>query len=1129
MYKYPFYLLKKRRFLPFFVTQFFGALNDNVFKLSVLTLIAFHLTTDPSENQFYQALGAGLFSLPFFLFSATAGQLADKYSKTFLMRWIKCIEVILMIIGSTMIYAESISGMLAIILLMGIHSAFFGPLKYAILPEHLKRKEWLAGTAFVEAGTFMAILIGVLLGTLLIPENSAFLENGLLFSSLAVIAIAVCGAISSFFIPSAKPANPELKIGLNIFGAMRSIMAESKKLPFVFPAIIGISWFWFVGASFLTEFPAYVQYTLGAEKNVFTLFLALFTIGVAIGTLLSNRWLKGKISARHIFLAILGMSVFTIDVYFQSPVESSVLPENAIAMSVFLSHFYGFRITLDFFLLAICGGIYIVPLYALIQKYSPVEWRSRMIAANNIMNALFMLFSAVWIGALASWNVSIATIFLSLALFNIVFAVYLLKLTPKSFLQTMIAFKLRCLYRVEVKGIKNYKIAQENSNNAENSKNKKNKPCFILINYTSLIDCFLLAAFLPCSKKNPLNIIIEDLAVLGSIFERYLQIMLKLLPVKIYKTLDVCQLPIDGFSILPIQIKGALFLPFSNMKGKVPKKWFPKIKIVVQMTLAFQAKNIESTLIQKTNELMFASLDWKHSVFDSLIAMYNVHGKRVIAGDIQQEKISYADIVMRSFILGDLMAKNTQKGEYVGILLPTMINSMICFFGLQAFGRIPAMLNFSIGSRRLKATCVLANVKTVYTSHAFIAQAKMEELIEALLELNIKMIYLEDYRKTMTGFDKIKGFLRGYFSRWFVLHEKINSKDPAVILFTSGSEGLPKGVVLSHRNLLANTAQMSTRINFATNDFLFNALPIFHCFGLTAGMLLPIMHGFSVFFYPSPLHYRLIPEWVGKTKATIFLATDTFLKGYAHYANLENFDTVRCVFAGAEKVKEETIKKWEGSLNTFIFEGYGVTEAAPVIAVNNAQQRKIGSVGCLMPKIQYRLEAFENLDLKQGGRLWISGPNVMLGYLQADNPNVIVPLTDGWYDTGDIASVDEEGYLTLLGRARRFAKIGGEMVSFSVVENAIATLWPQHLHAVLSVVDDKKGEQLVLLTDCPEAKREALVHCMNTHGYSELFIPKKIQVLSEIPVLGTGKIDYAALEKYVENMRYAAEAEMSLS
>ncbi len=1121
MYKYPFYLLKARRFLPFFLTQFFGALNDNVFKLSVLTLIAFHLVFRVEDNEFYQALGAGLFTLPFFLFSATAGQWADKYDKAVLMRCIKSIEIVLMILGSIGLYLKNIPWMMTVIFLSGMHSAFFGPLKYSILPEHLKEEELLAGNAFVDGATFIAILIGTILGSILIPQEANLLKEGLKYVSITIISIALLGMLSSFFIlPARKNANPQTRIDWHPFRNTFSLLKVAKQYPYVFTSIIGISWFWFLGASLLTELPIYVQYTLNTEKSVFTFLLALFSLGIAIGSLGCNYWLKGKVRAKYASLAALGMSFFMADLYF-----ASYTFKEKYTFSLFLSSFEGIRISLDMFMLSVWGGVYITPLYTIIQKYSPAQWCSRMIAANNIMNAVFMVASAIWIGILASFHVSILTLFLMLFMGNIGMAFYLQRLFPQNFAQILtkkcVATVLKYLYRIEVHGMENYMQA--------------GKKVLILTPYTSFLDVVLLTLFLP----DKLGVVIDEaesskvkMIKWANVFtiksgslmaarnivkaartsqqfilapESYVK---GNIPLKTMIHLSEFIVRKTEFPILPVQIKGTLFLPFSRRKGTVPQRLFPKITLHIRPVINMKKKTplqMDHDIFKQLAEMMFDSLPWKSTLFDLLLNMSAIHRKRIIAEDIQK-KISYRDIVRQSFVLGTALEKQSKQGEKVGILLPTMVNSMVCFFALQAFGRVPALLNYSLGTHYLKKACALADIKTVYTSSVFVAHANLDDSIITLKELGIQVVYLEDLRNKITWLDYCKGGIRALFS--YPVHVK--PEDPAVILFTSGSEGSPKGVALSHQNLLANAYQMASSVDFSSRDCLFNALPIFHCFGLTAGMILPLTQGFSVFFYPSPLHYRQIPEWVRKAGSTLFLATDTFLKGYAHYTNTHDFKQVRGIFAGAEKVKEETIKTWKNTLQTPIFEGYGMTEASPVIAVNNDVRYKEGTVGCLLPGIHYRLDPVEGL--KQGGRLWISGPNVMMGYLQEGG---LVSQAD-WYDTGDIATVDEEGFMTLLGRARRFAKIGGEMVSFSAVENVITSLWPEYIHAVLSTPDAKKGEELILLTNYSNAKREAIVHHMRQHGHAEILTPKKIYLIPEMPLLATGKIDYVALNKVVD-------------
>ena len=339
-----------------------------------------------------------------------------------------------------------------------------------------------------------------------------------------------------------------------------------------------------------------------------------------------------------------------------------------------------------------------------------------------------------------------------------------------------------------------------------------------------------------------------------------------------------------------------------------------------------------------------------------------------------------------------------------------------------------------------------------------------------------------------------------------------------MVLFTSGSEGTPKGVVLSHRNLLSNIQQLISSIDFNAQDIALNALPLFHSFGLTAGMILPITSGVQVFFYPSPLHYRVVPEVAYEINATMLFGTNTFLAGYARFANPYDFYSLRYVFAGAEKLQTEVRQTWQDKFGVRIFEGYGATETSPVIAGNTPIANKAGTVGRLMPGMEYQLIAVEGLD--EGKRLQVRGPNVMLGYLLHSNPGQLVPpaseLGDGWYDTGDIVTIDEEGFVRICGRAKRFAKVAGEMVSLTSVEALASRAWPDAAHAAVAIPDARKGEQVVLLTSAADADRGAVITQAQHDGVAETAIPRQIIHVAEIPLLGTGKVDYVTATKIAE-------------
>jgi acyl-[acyl-carrier-protein]-phospholipid O-acyltransferase/long-chain-fatty-acid--[acyl-carrier-protein] ligase len=392
-------------------------------------------------------------------------------------------------------------------------------------------------------------------------------------------------------------------------------------------------------------------------------------------------------------------------------------------------------------------------------------------------------------------------------------------------------------------------------------------------------------------------------------------------------------------------------------------------------------------------------------------------------------------------------------------------------------------------------------------------------VVDKLCE-QVNIIYLEDL---VSGI-KFRHKLRGMLGCWFSLAAYrgragvVDADDPAVVLFTSGTEGEPKGVVLSHANLLSNCWQITSRTDFSSRDIVLNAMPMFHAFGLNAGAILPVVSGVRVFFYPSPLHYRIIPEIAYDINATILFGTNTFLAGYARFAHPYDFYSLRYVFAGAEKLQESTRNLWSERFGIRIFEGYGVTEASPAVAMNTAMENRPGTVGRMVPGMEYKLQAVEGLD--HGGRLWIKGPNIMLGYLRSEHSGEVrfpeSAMGPGWYDTGDIVTLDERGFITVLDRAKRFAKIGGEMVSLAQAEAFVSTVWPQQTHAVISVPDERRGEVLVLFTTQPEPERRELLERAREQGQSDFLVPRMFIYLKKLPRLGSGKVDYQQLrEQYV--------------
>ena len=576
-----------------------------------------------------------------------------------------------------------------------------------------------------------------------------------------------------------------------------------------------------------------------------------------------------------------------------------------------------------------------------------------------------------------------------------------------------------------------------------------------------------------------------------------------------------------GAMLLPVRIEGAARSYFSRLNQGHPKKLFPKVTITIlptrhiampQAPSAKARRKLAGDAMRREMHNMLFNSTQINTLFHAFLDAISTHGRStVLVEDLRQVEESYGQLLKKSLALGRLARKITQPNENVGVLMPNVTNTICLIFGLSAFGRIPAMLNYTAGSSGMQNACTAACVKTIISSREFIKTAKLEEIISDLQGLNI--VYLEDLRTQFNWLDKL--WLMG-FALWLprLVAAKTNPYDPAVVLFTSGSEGKPKGVVHSHSSILANIAQIKSIIDFSMQDKFMMVLPLFHAFGFTCGAIMPLIAGSRLLVYPSPLHYRVIPEVIYDRGCTVLFGTSTFLANYAKFANPYDFYKLRYVVAGAEKLNEEVRKIWADKFGIRILEGYGATECAPVLAVNTPMASKIGSVGTLIPGLEPKLEPVPGI--KSGALLSVRGPNVMLGYYLHDNPGVIQPNHEGWHSTGDIVHIDEEGFLFIKGRVKRFAKVAGEMVSLETVESIANHASPQHQHAASTQTDAQRGENIVLFTTDSNLSREHLAGSAKESGSPELAIARKIIVVDELPLLGTGKIDYVTLKTMAE-------------
>jgi acyl-[acyl-carrier-protein]-phospholipid O-acyltransferase / long-chain-fatty-acid--[acyl-carrier-protein] ligase len=580
-----------------------------------------------------------------------------------------------------------------------------------------------------------------------------------------------------------------------------------------------------------------------------------------------------------------------------------------------------------------------------------------------------------------------------------------------------------------------------------------------------------------------------------------------------------------GAAIVPIRLDGPARSYFSRLTGDYPHRLFPAIRLSIQPATHIAMPDLPSAKLRRKQagealrvimqDMLFHSQP-RQTLWQALAETMAIYGSnRKVIEDMRQIPMSYRTLWKMSLAIARVLQRDTRAGEHVGVLLPNLAATVGAIFGLSALGRVAAMINHTSGRDGMNNACLAAEIRLILTSRAFLEKANLTEAVQGLN--NIRLVYLEDVRPALGLPDKLWLMLGTYFPR--LLLRIGDPEAAAVVLFTSGSEGKPKGVVLSHRALLSNVAQVRAVIDMQPTDKVFNALPMFHSFGLTGGTLMPILTGMNVFLYPSPLHYRIIPELVYDKSCTILFGTGTFLGNYAKFAHPYDFYRLRYVVAGAEKVSDSVRELWFEKFGIRILEGYGATETAPVLAVNTPMAFRKGSVGQLLPGIASRIVPVPGIDA--GGMLYVNGPNMMSGYLRADRPGVLeVPASifgAGWYETGDVVDRDEQGYVYIRGRVKRFAKVAGEMVSLEAVEGVVVRASPGFLHAATTQPDAQRGETILIYTTDKDLTRERLQQAARESGQPEIMVPRKVIYVDALPLLGTGKVDYVTLKSMGAN------------
>lgn len=1141
-----------RGFWSLFVTQFQGAFSDNIFKFLVIFLIsdaillatgvpadvlsAFKKGAAVSEEHLslleggiarrdqFISLVLAVFSLPFILFSMTGGFLADRHSKRRVVIAVKVGEVLIMLLGTVGLVTRNIPMLVIVIFLMSVQSALFGPSKYGLLPEMLPEQRLSWGNGILSLGTFLAIISGGVVAGLLYEHLGAQQA----WSGLLLVGLACVGLATSFGILKLPPANPAKPFRLNFLADLCANLKLARADRVLSLAILGSVYFWFLGALFgePTIF-IYSKDVLHLRETDIALLRACLAIGIGVGSVAA-----GFLSGRKIEYGLVPMGAFGLAVCAGLLALPGLSPREVAVILVCL----GFS-----------GGFYIVPINALIQHRPDAKNKGSIIATNSWLTSL-----AVFLAAGAFWllrtglGMHPATIFLLGAIATFAGTLLALKLVPDSLLRLLLWMLTHSLYRIQVLGRDHIPA--------------KGGALFVC-NHLSLVDALLLLASTDRHIRfvmykgiyesrwvKPFARVMRAIPISSELRPREMLQSLREASEAIQNGEVVCifaegqitrighMLPFRrGFErimkdvdapIIPVALDGVWGSIFSFEKGrflwKLPRRIPYPITVNYGAPLPHTAAPFE--VRQQVQGLMAEAWRQRKRRMEPLqrafVRTARMHPRRFAMADAQSPEVRFGAALMRTVFLARRLKKAWTGQRMVGLLLPPSVPGALVNLAALLSGKVPVNLNYTVSEETLASCIRQCDIKTVVTSRVFLEKMKLKVPCETILleEAAAKPRFGEILAAMLSAWLLPVAALERSLGR----HRKIGVDDLATIIFSSGSTGEPKGVMLSHYNIGSNIGQLEQVFGLDRRDRILGILPFFHSFGFTGTLCLPAALGVGVVYHPNPLDAKAIGPMVSQHAVTFLLATPTFLQFYMRGCAPEDFGSVRVVMTGAEKLPDRLAAAFEEQFGIRPLEGYGCTECAPVVAVNTTDFRsagfrqvggKRGKIGHPLPGICARIvepQSFEPLPVGQAGLLLVRGPNVMQGYLGRAEKTAEV-LRDGWYVTGDIAAMDEDGFLQITDRLSRFSKIGGEMVPHIKVEERLheAAGATEHSFVVTGVPDDKKGERLVVLHRLAD---DALKSCLAKFAQTELpnlWKPRADQFfrVETFPYLGTGKLD----------------------
>ncbi len=1116
--------LRQPGFFAFFCTQFLGAFNDNFLKI-VVSFVALDLATSGADN--YVELIAFLFILPSALFSGYAGHLADVYSKRAILVAVKACEIGIMVLALAAFFTGHIQFMLAVVFLMGLHAAFFSPAKYGILPEMLPDRELSRGNGLLEMSTFMAIILGTSAGGAVF----ALWKHDLPLIGVVMIGIAVLGMLASLGITRVPASGAAKLMRLDplheVFEGLRRLRGERP----LWLTVIGISYFWFLGALVQINLLFFGKELLQLDEFHIGLLGTFLALGIGAGSLAA-----GRLSGDHIELGLVPLGSVAMGVCLGLVALSAPSYPQTCAALV---------------LLGFSAGLFAVPLNALLQQRSGKEEKGQLIATNNFMNTIGIFLAAAIHWALKTpLHFSPDTIILLIAVLTLAGTAVILYLLPDYFVRFVLWLLTHSIYRIKIIGAENLPVRG---------------PALLVSNHVSFVDALMIGGATPRFVRFMLHRDYYELRWLNWFFR-----LMRSIPVSANNRRDIVQSlkharnELDKGHIVCIFAEGAItrvghLLPFKRGFEKIVEGtnvpiipvhldqlwgsvfsfkggrffWKRPEKLFYPVTVSFGAPLPPSATVQQVRnavlELESNAVALRAGSAALLHARFIENAKRrwfsFCMADTTGVELTCGKALIGALMLSKWLRRGSAGETRVGVILPASVGGALANIAILLAGKVPVNLNFTAGAEAIAAAVEQCGIKTIVTSRVFLAKADLEQ--------TGGMVFLEEIRKSFTPAAKITAALRAFLLPAAALNRRYKKfqrpDDLATVIFSSGSTATPKGVMLSHRNIAANIEGIEQVIQFSAADRIMGVLPLFHSFGFTATIWLPLLAGFGAVYHPNPTDAKTIGETVHKYRTTLLISTPTFYAGYLRRCTREQFASLRYLIAGAEKLRGSIAAAYQEKFGATILEGYGCTELAPVVAVNvpdvlDGDEKQIGhkpgTVGHPIPGVIARAvdpESGRPLGYGEEGLLLVKGPNVMLGYL--NQPELTAQaIQDGWYATGDIAAVDEDGFIRITDRLSRFSKIGGEMVPHLKVEEVINQALGGIAAAVTALPDEQRGEKLVAFYAQNGVSKEELWEKLNQSELPKLWIPKRenLHPIDALPLLGSGKVDLKKIKAMAE-------------